>query len=245
MKGGMLTYVTLAAGIAALTCAAGGVGLAWLEVISPDLGGGLYALSGLLGLFAMGLGIACLFTSAPTAVACIGLFGALPAILLVGGLAASARYPAINDITTDLQDPPQFENAAALPANAGRDLRYPDRFKAIVAEAYPELNPLHLDRAPAETFAHALEVAAEQPRWTVLHVDQEARTLEGVAETRLFRWRDDFVVRVRASSDGGSIVDMRSKSRSGQGDLGANAKRIHGFLQALQGEQAAAGEEPP
>lgn len=59
--------------------------------------------------------------------------------------------------------------------------------------------------------------------------------LEGVAESRIFRLRDDFVVRVRPEEGGGTRVDMRSKSRVGRGDLGANAERIHEFLQALAG----------
>jgi uncharacterized protein (DUF1499 family) len=34
-------------------------------------------------------------------------------------------------------------------------------------------------------------------------------------------------------ADGGSVVDVRSKSRDGQGDLGANARRIRAFRTAL------------
>jgi len=35
--------------------------------------------------------------------------------------------------------------------------------------------------------------------------------------------------------DGGSIVEMRSKSRDGKGDIGANAKRIESFFARLKG----------
>jgi uncharacterized protein (DUF1499 family) len=50
--------------------------------------------------------------------------------------------------------------------------------------------------------------------------------------TRIFRFVDDIVVRVRPSN-GGSIVDVRSKSRDGRGDMGANAARIRAFRDKL------------
>ncbi|HZY59493.1 MAG TPA: DUF1499 domain-containing protein, partial [Candidatus Binataceae bacterium] len=60
------------------------------------------------------------------------------------------------------------------------------------------------------------------------------RTIEGVAVTRLFHFRDDLIIQVRAApSGGGSLVEMRSKSRDGVGDVGANYKRINGFFASL------------
>jgi uncharacterized protein (DUF1499 family) len=44
---------------------------------------------------------------------------------------------------------------------------------------------------------------------------------------------DDIRVRVRPSGEG-SVVDVRSKSRVGRGDVGANAARIRAFEQALR-----------
>jgi uncharacterized protein (DUF1499 family) len=63
-------------------------------------------------------------------------------------------------------------------------------------------------------------------------VDPAAGTLEANETTRLFHFVDDVVVRVRPS-DGGSVVDVRSKSRDGRGDMGVNAKRIRAFRDAL------------
>ena len=45
---------------------------------------------------------------------------------------------------------------------------------------------------------------------------------------------DDVVVRVRPGAQGGSIVDVRSRSRVGQSDLGANAARIRRLSAALE-----------
>ena len=42
-----------------------------------------------------------------------------------------------------------------------------------------------------------------------------------------------FSMRVRPESGGGSRVDVRSVSRVGESDLGANARRIREFLSRL------------
>jgi uncharacterized protein (DUF1499 family) len=154
--------------------------------------------------------------------------------VLIPAIAGGGKPP-INDISTDLQDVPVFTQAGTLPENAGRDLGYPEAFKPVVGSAYPELKSLKLSESPDAVFARAVALARAQPGWTVTHMDAQGRTLEGVAESRLFRFRDDFVVRVRPEEGGGTRVDMRSKSRVGRGDLGANATRIHTFLQALAG----------
>ena len=70
--------------------------------------------------------------------------------------------------------------------------------------------------------------------WKVTYTDPKTRSLEGVATTSLFRFHDDFVIQVRPAPGGsGSLVEMRSKSRDGQGDVGANYKRIQSFLAGL------------
>jgi uncharacterized protein (DUF1499 family) len=53
--------------------------------------------------------------------------------------------------------------------------------------------------------------------------------------TAFFRFVDDFVIRV-SDQDGQARVDMRSKSREGLVDAGANANRIRAFLADLASE---------
>jgi uncharacterized protein (DUF1499 family) len=53
------------------------------------------------------------------------------------------------------------------------------------------------------------------------------------AVTGLFRFVDDVTVWVSEEA-GEAVVKVRSKSRVGKGDLGANAKRIRAFLAALE-----------
>ena len=49
-------------------------------------------------------------------------------------------------------------------------------------------------------------------------------------------FKDDVVVRVRSSARG-TLVDLRSVSRVGEGDLGANAARINAFVNAFQQQE--------
>lgn len=161
--------------------------------------------------------------------------GMLALVAVLTPAFAGGGKPPINDIGTDLQDVPAFTHAKTLPENAGKDLGYPADFKPVQEKYYPDLKSLKLAEPPDAVFARAMGLARAHPAWTVTSVDPRARTFEGVAESRVFRFRDDFVVRVRPEEAGGSRVDMRSKSREGRGDLGANAERIHEFLQALAG----------
>ena len=64
---------------------------------------------------------------------------------------------------------------------------------------------------------------------------REARTRNGWEArevSRIFQFVDDIVVRVRPMATG-AVIDVRSKSRDGRGDLGENAKRIRAFAAAI------------
>jgi uncharacterized protein (DUF1499 family) len=144
------------------------------------------------------------------------------------------QVPPINDISTDLANPPAFTHAATLPENAGRDMGFPPGNAPLIKQGYPELQPLHLAVEPDIAYHRAVETARAAKDWVVTHEDAAARVFEGIATTKTFRWRDDFVVRIVPGPSGGSIVDMRSKSREGKSDLGANARRIALFFEALR-----------
>lgn len=57
-------------------------------------------------------------------------------------------------------------------------------------------------------------------------------TVTAVATTRVFRFKDDFTATIKDDGDA-VVIDVRSKSRIGKGDLGANARRIREFQQRL------------
>jgi uncharacterized protein (DUF1499 family) len=203
-----------------------------LSVIPAVLGFGIFALGGVLGIVAVLSGtIAAIRGKGSWLAPVVGLLVATPFVTM--GV-QSRTYPPYNDFTTDMENPPQFEQPTA---DSTRDMSYPG---GAVAEAqrraYPDLQPLDLSLPASEAFALVQRVAHETPHWTIVVDDAEGLALQGVATTSVFQFRDDFVVRVRPRG-GGSRIDMRSKSRDGRGDIGANAKRIRAFFAALAAAQ--------
>jgi uncharacterized protein (DUF1499 family) len=142
-------------------------------------------------------------------------------------------WPSIHDITTDPADPPAF--VALLARRAGRHVSPPEYDGATAAaeqrRAYPDIQPLTVAAPLAQAF-DAAAAAARDMGWEIVDADRDAGRIEAVATTRLMRFTDVFVVRLR--EDVGRVrVDVRSKSRLGRGDLGTNARRIRRFLAAL------------
>jgi len=106
--------------------------------------------------------------------------------------------------------------------------------KALAAptrEAYPFVQPIRTDLAPSEAFARTQQLAAEFG-WEVVATDPNAGRIEATATTSLYGFKDDVVVRIRPDG-AGSRIDLRSVSRVGQSDLGANAGRIGAFIEAF------------
>jgi uncharacterized protein (DUF1499 family) len=151
------------------------------------------------------------------------------ATLLVFALQLRSGGPAqpFNDVTTSLEDPPAYTTGPA----AGRG--YPEEFVEWHRAEYPDLGPLRTDAAPAEAFSRALETARGMRAWEVVYQNPAEGVLEAVATSRIFRFNDDVAIRVRPDG-GGSVVDVRSRSRVGLSDLGANAARIRAFFEAYR-----------
>jgi uncharacterized protein (DUF1499 family) len=141
--------------------------------------------------------------------------------------------PPIHNISTDVDDPPEFDAVVALRGANSNPLAYDrDKLAAPQQEAYPDVVPLELADAPADVFDRALE-ALKGLGLEVVNADHEAGRIEAVATTFWFGFKDDVVVRIRPLPSGGSRVDVRSVSRVGQSDLGANAARIAKILDAV------------
>ena len=207
--------------------------LAWLRIVPGLVGFVLFALGGLVALV---VGIVSLVSAARGRGLQAGGAAALVcALLFVAIVVRSGGAPRINDFTTDPADPPPFRHAATLPPNAGRDMGYPPAFAAVQQECCADLHPARLPVPPAEAFARARAVAGRMPAWTVTDADPGTGTIEAIATTRLFGFHDDIAIRVRPDGAQGSRVDIRSKSRDGKGDIGANAARIRTFIGELEG----------
>jgi hypothetical protein len=162
------------------------------------------------------------------------LLSTLTVAAIVGLALPSASFPVINDISTDLEDPPQFVACAALDANRGRDMGYPESFAEPQRNAYPTLSSRVVPVEPELVVEHVRDALESIPGTEVIDVDvgPQGGRVEAVSVSRVFRFVDDVIVRIRAEG-AGSRIDVRSKSRVGRGDMGANAARIEGFLLAL------------
>jgi len=163
-----------------------------------------------------------------------GGLGLLVGLCFVGIASRGAGLPRINDFTTDPTDPPAFRFAMTLGPNQGRDLGYPQAFAALQRECCADLRPAKVRGTPHDAYEHALRIAKGRPDWTVTQADPEALTIEVVATSKVFRFQDDLVMRVRPAVDGGARIDVRSKSRDGKGDIGANTGRIRELVEALE-----------
>lgn len=160
---------------------------------------------------------------------------------LMVSLAGAGSHP-IHDIATDTANPPALSAEvlaarAAIEANpinaydvplgqteqfAGTEAPLSEQTYAdIIAANYPELEPLAIGDTQTNAAVNALQLAMADMGLTNIRYDEEAGTVEGLAETFWFGFKDDVVARV-----GEGKIDFRSVSRVGQSDLGANAKRI-------------------
>jgi len=182
-----------------------------------------------------GLVLALLARANNTALLSIGTLVVLAAVAVVPvtHLRAAGRVPPIHDISTDLDDPPRF--VAVLPRRQGAPNPAEHAGPALAAQqraGYPDLEPARFS-APAErVFARAVDVARGLG-WEIVAAAPAEGRLEATDRTRWFGFRDDVVVRVRP--DGAATrVDVRSVSRVGRSDLGTNARRIRGFVDALR-----------
>src|SRR6266852_271074 len=167
------------------------------------------------------------------------LYGGLVAVVAalaavpVTHLRAAGRVPPIHDITTDLDDPPRF--VAVLPRRQGAPNPAEHGGPALAAQqraGYPDLAPGRFTAPPDRVFASAVDVARDLG-WEIVAAAPAEGRLEAPDRTRWFGFRDDVVVSVRPDG-AGSRVDIRSVSRVGRSDLGTNARRIRGFLEALR-----------
>ena len=157
----------------------------------------------------------------------------LVAIGSIGALAWKAsRVPAIHDITTDTLQPPSFLAVLPLRAGAPNPVEYGGPGVAAKQHAaYADIVPLTLNVPPARAFDRAL-AAAHSMGWELVASDPAAGRIEATDTTFWFGFKDDVVVRVTPQQSG-SRVDVRSLSRVGGGDIGANAARIRAYLKAL------------
>ncbi|KAF2992082.1 DUF1499 domain-containing protein [Methylocystis sp. MJC1] len=151
----------------------------------------------------------------------------------------AVRLPVLSDISTDVGNPPYFSlSRAAYDARKGFQPKgLPPKAREAQRPAYPDVEPIVVDLDADEAFALVLKTA-KAVGWKV--VDQRppgGRTGEGHADfldkTPIMGFDEDITIRLKPLP-GQTRIDLRSASRYGRHDFGANAARIVAFAEELQ-----------
>jgi len=96
---------------------------------------------------------------------------------------------------------------------------------------YADLQPQRFNQSYEHVFAVAL-TTAKALGWEVTAQDLAQGELHAVATTPVFHFKDDVTITIRREGEG-VLVNVRSRSRVGKGDLGTNARRIRRFQAEL------------
>jgi uncharacterized protein (DUF1499 family) len=180
----------------------------------------------------------------PLAVAVVALFTVGVVFGLMGSLGGKAAENPISDIATDTGNPPGFSadtmkartETKANPVNdyqtpLGQIAPYKERVSdelavkslaQIITAKSDRPAPLPLGGADKAAGIAAVKAAMTAMGLTDIRADEAAGTVEGVATSFWFGFKDDVVARV-----GDAQIDFRSVSRVGVSDLGANTARIN------------------
>lgn len=152
--------------------------------------------------------------------------------VIISSVKPAQSFPLIHDITTNTNNPPAFLVLDESRKGAKNSLVYGG---AEVAEmqkkAYADIAPIQTSKTAQQAFSESLRVANEMG-WEIVAQDENALRFEASARTPVFQFVDDVVVTVTTE---GSVsrVDIRSVSRIGRSDRGANAARIREFIETF------------
>jgi Protein of unknown function (DUF1499) len=162
----------------------------------------------------------------------------------VAGYLSQVTAP-LSDISTDPQDPPHF--AQPLILIPGGNINEPPRLDAVLQDKfYPDLAGRRYPLSADSIIADVMTVINDKG-WQLKAPSAQSNgdadwVIEASVKSALFGFVDDVVIRVTDEGEA-AYVDMRSASRYGRNDLGANARRIADFMNDLDLKvQAAAGK---
>jgi hypothetical protein len=97
---------------------------------------------------------------------------------------------------------------------------------------FPELRSPVFDYEINQLYQRTVE-AIQDMGWVVVNRDEESTEITAIVQTPLWGFKDDVVVRVLEISPGRSSLWIRSSSRVGKGDLGANTRHILDLLDKI------------
>jgi len=149
------------------------------------------------------------------------------------------NYPPIHDISTNRIKPPEFFAIAPVRADAPNTLIYggsnnmtPEQLIEQTDEAYQDLVTQRYSESVNVIFEKAL-AAVDDLGWELVAANASDGRIEATDTTFWFRFKDDVVIKVEQQGPD-TIVDARSVSRVGTGDLGANAIRLRKLFALLE-----------
>ena len=134
----------------------------------------------------------------------------------------------IHDVSTDVDDPPQFIALADIRRACANGVDYSGLRADEHRRRYPDLQSTDIIRPTLSIFNAAL-AAAGKLGWAIAAAVESVGRIEATAITPLLRFKDDVVIRIR-TNPASARLDVRSASRVGRSDLGANAKRLRIFF---------------
>ena len=144
---------------------------------------------------------------------------------------SKSTLPPIQDISTDLESPPEFWDSPTSRIYPGEAVAKQQR------EAFPDIQPLFLSSPMTPLFDQILTLVRERG-WMLVAAERDEGRIEATVTTFWYGFKDDVVFRL-TQLDAAVRVDMRSTSRFGSGgDGGSNAQRIRAFLAELKQRMA-------
>jgi uncharacterized protein (DUF1499 family) len=169
------------------------------------------------------------------------IFVALVALALpLWYLAHLFLLPPLTDLETTPESPIAFKVLAAQRPPGSNPIEDPDEAAAALQQkAYPDIRPLQLERSATEVFDMVNE-AVKRLGWNVVLSEAPDEhngvgRIEATARTLIMGFTDDVLVRVTGDDTRG-VIDVRSVSRYGLHDLGANGKRIRTLFAEVKAE---------
>jgi uncharacterized protein (DUF1499 family) len=158
------------------------------------------------------------------------LLAFVPMAIVASIVAGAGDVPPIHNITTNLANPPTYEAVLPLRAADSNPLEITPAVAAVHSAGYSDLKPVISDLSAEQAIVKAEQIA-QSMGWIIVP-DQRDNYIEATVTSFWFGFTDDIVIRVTPAQNG-SIIDLRSVSRVGKSDLGANAKRINVFINAF------------
>ena len=160
--------------------------------------------------------------------------GLVPLVFVLPYVLKALTVPPIHDISTDTDNPPAFvavvplRTGALNPVEYGSGIWSATKLGSVTREAYPDIKTQHPDISLTDAVFRSQAVLKEMGL-EIVEADVGAGRVEATATSFWFGFNDDVIVRV-AEHRGQVSIDLRSKSRVGQSDIGANAERIREFI---------------